>query len=75
MTVTSARKIQRFLAQPIHVAEKFTGIPGVYVPLKDTLEGFKAIVDGEVDRYPEAAFYNVGTIDDVEAKAKEARGR
>lgn len=71
LTVTRARKIHRFLAQPIHVAQKFTGIPGVYVPLKDTLEGFKAIVDGEVDRYPEAAFYNVGTIDDVEAKAKK----
>ena len=56
-TVTRARKLQRFLSQPTHVAEKFTGIPGVYVPLKDTLEGFRAIVDGEADQYPEAAFY------------------
>ena len=58
-TVNRARRIQRFLAQPTHVAEKFTGIPGVYVPLKETLRGFAAIVDGEMDRYPEAAFYNV----------------
>ena len=58
-------------AQPTHVAEKFTGIPGVYVPLKDTLEGFRAIVDGEADQYPEAAFYNVGTLEDVAAKAKQ----
>ena len=65
-----ARKIQRFLSQPTHVAEKFTGIPGVYVPLKETLRGFKAIINGEMDDYPEAAFYNVGTLDDVIAKAK-----
>ena len=71
MTVTRARKLQRFLAQPTHVAEKFTGIPGVYVPLKETLRGFQAIVDGEMDQYPEAAFYNVGTLDDVVAKAKK----
>ena len=71
MTVTRARKVQRFLAQPTHVAEKFTGIPGVYVPLKDTLEGFRAIVDGEADQYPEAAFYNVGTLADVAEKAKK----
>ena len=70
-TVARARKIQRFLAQPTHVAEKFTGIPGVYVPLKETLRGFAAIVDGEMDQYPEAAFYNVGTLDDVVAKAKK----
>ena len=56
------------------MAEKFTGIPGVYVPLKETLRGFAAIVDGEMDRYPEAAFYNVGTLDDVIAKA-EALGK
>lgn len=71
MTVNRARKVQRFLAQPTHVAEKFTGIPGVYVPLKDTLEGFRAIVDGEADQYPEAAFYNVGTLADVAEKAKK----
>ena len=69
--VTRARKLQRFLAQPTHVAEKFTGIPGIYVPLSETLRGFKAIVDGEMDQYPEAAFYNVGTIDDVVEKAKK----
>ena len=70
-TVNRARRIQRFLAQPTHVAEKFTGIPGVYVPLKETLRGFAAIVDGKMDQYPEAAFYNVGTLDDVVAKAKK----
>ena len=70
-TVARARRIQRFLAQPTHVAEKFTGIPGVYVPLKDTLESFAAIVDGELDQYPEAAFYNVGTWRDVVEKAKK----
>ena len=77
MTVLRARKLQRFLAQPTHVAEKFTGIPGIYVPLKDTLESFRAIVDGEADQYPEAAFYNVGTLADVAEKAKrlEAEGR
>ncbi len=69
-TVARARRLQRFLAQPTHVAEKFTGIPGVYVPLKDTLESFSAIVDGEMDQYPEAAFYNVGTWRDVVEKAK-----
>ena len=74
LTVGRARKIQKFLAQPTHVAEKFTGIPGVYVPLKETIRGFRAIVDGEMDEYPEAAFYNVGTIDDVKTKAKELNG-
>ena len=69
--VTRARKIQRFLAQPTHVAEKFTGIPGIYVPLKETIRGFQAIVDGKMDQYPEAAFYNVGTIEDVVEKAKQ----
>ena len=73
-TVMRARKIQRFLAQPMHVAEKFTNIPGAYVPLKETLRGFRAIIDGEMDEYPEAAFFNVGTIDDVPKKAKEMEG-
>ena len=73
LTVARARKLQRFLAQPTHVAEKFTGLPGVYVPLKDTIRSFKAIVDGEADEYPEAAFYNVGTIDDVVEKAGTLR--
>ena len=69
VTVYRARKIQRFLSQPFHVAENFTGIPGVYVPLSETIRGFKAILDGEMDKYPEAAFFNVGTIDDVIEKA------
>ncbi len=73
-TVARARRLQRFLAQPTHVAEKFTGIPGVYVPLKDTLESFAAIVDGELDQYPEAAFYNVGAWRDVVAKARKLEG-
>ena len=71
LIVNRARKMHRFLAQPVHVAEKFTGIPGIYVPLKDTLASFQAILDGEGDAYPEAAFYNVGTLEDVEAKAKK----
>ena len=69
LTVSRARKLQRFLAQPTFVAEKFTGLPGVYVPLEETLRGFEAILNGEMDRYPEMAFYNVGTIDDALAKA------
>ena len=70
-TVMRARKIQKFLSQPFFVAETFTGIPGKYVPLKETIRGFKMIIDGEMDAYPENAFFNVGTIDDVIAKAKE----
>ena len=73
LIVGRARRIQRFLAQPTHVAEKFTGIPGVYVPLSETVRGFKAIVSGEMDEYPEAAFYNVGTIDDVKKKADQIK--
>ena len=69
-TVYRARKIQRFLSQPTHVAEKFTGMPGVYVQLADTVKGFGAIVSGEMDKYPEQAFFNVGTLDDVISKAK-----
>ena len=69
--VTRARRIQRFLSQPMHVAEKFTGMKGIYVPLKETIRGFKAIVNGEMDEYPEAAFYNVGTLEDVIEKAKK----
>ena len=70
LTVNRARKIQRFLSQPFHVAENFTGVPGKYVPVKETVRGFKAILDGEMDAYPEAAFFNVGTIDEVVEKAK-----
>ena len=71
MTVHRARKIQRFLSQPFHVAEQFTGLPGKFVPLSETIKGFKAIVNGEMDHYPEAAFFNVGTIDEVIEKAKQ----
>ncbi len=70
LTVSRARKIQRFLSQPFHVAENFTGVPGKYVPVKETIRGFKAIINGEMDEYPEAAFFNVGTIDEVVEKAK-----
>ena len=69
LTVTRARKIQRFFAQPFHVAEKFTGISGIFVPIEETVKSFGAIIDGEMDRYPEEAFFNVGTIDDVIRKA------
>lgn len=69
LTVSRARKIQRFLAQPMFVAEKFTGLAGVYVPLKDTLRSFDMLISGQLDEYPEEAFYNVGTAEDVIAKA------
>ncbi len=69
LVVARARKIQRFLSQPFHVAEVFTGSPGVFVDLADTIKGFRAIVDGEYDHLPEGAFYMVGTIEEVEAKA------
>ncbi len=59
------------MAQPFHVAEQFTSISGKYVPLQDTIKGFKAILDGEMDEYPESAFFNVGTIEEVKEKAKE----
>jgi F-type H+-transporting ATPase subunit beta len=69
--VARARKLQRFLSQPFNVASKFTGVPGIYVPLSETIRGFKMILNGEMDQYPEAAFYNVGTIEDVVEKAKQ----
>ena len=69
LTVSRARKIQRFLSQPFNVAEKFTGNDGKYVSLQDTVAGFAAIVDGKADEYPEAAFYNVGNLDEVKEKA------
>ena len=71
--VFRARKIQKFLSQPFHVAENFTGIKGVYVTVKETIRGFKAILDGEMDEYPENAFFNVGTIEDVKKKAEEMK--
>ena len=70
LSVYRARKIEKFLSQPFHVAETFTGLKGVYVPLKESIRGFKAIVDGKVDDLPEMAFFNVGTIDDAIEKAK-----
>ncbi len=70
LTVARARKIQRFLSQPFHVAEEFTGRPGVYVPLPETIRGFKEIVEGKHDDLPEQAFYMVGTIDEAVEKAK-----
>jgi F-type H+-transporting ATPase subunit beta len=70
LAVARARKIQRFLSQPFHVAEVFTGSPGKYVPIKETIRGFKAIVDGEYDHLPEQAFYMVGTIEEAVEKAK-----
>ena len=71
IAVARARKLQRFLSQPFHVAEVFTGFPGIFVDLKDTIRSFKAVVNGEYDHLPEAAFYMVGTIDDAVAKAQK----
>ena len=70
LTVYRARKVQRFLSQPFSVAENFTGVKGQFVPVKETIRGFKAILNGDMDQYPEAAFFNVGTIEDVKAKAE-----
>ena len=75
VTVYRARKIQRFLSQPFHVAENFTGVPGRYVPVKETIRGFRAIISGEMDQYPEGAFFNVGTIDEAVEKAKKMMGQ
>ena len=70
LTVYRARKLQKFMSQPMSVAEVFVGIPGKYVPLRDTIRSFKAIIDGEVDDLPEAAFFMAGDIDDVKQKAQ-----
>jgi F-type H+-transporting ATPase subunit beta len=75
LTVSRARKIQRFLSQPFHVAEVFTGTPGRYVKLKDTVRGFKELVEGKYDDLPEQAFYMVGTIEEVVAKAERLGGK
>ena len=69
-TIYRARKVQKFLSQPFHVAENFTGVPGKYVPVKDTIRSFQAIINGDMDEYPEWAFFNVGTIEDVIENAK-----
>ena len=71
IVVHRARRVQRFLSQPFHVAEQFTGLKGVMVPIEDTIKGFNMIMDGEVDQYPEAAFNLVGTIDEAIAKGEE----
>ena len=71
LVVARARKIERFLSQPFFVAEVFTGSPGKYVPLKETIRGFKGILNGEYDHIPEQAFYMVGSIDEVLEKAKK----
>ena len=71
LVVDRARKIQRFLSQPFHVAEVFTGTPGVFVSLEDTIKGFKGLVEGDYDEIPESAFYMVGTIDEALEKSKK----
>jgi F-type H+-transporting ATPase subunit beta len=75
LTVNRARRIQRFLSQPFFVAEQFTGVPGVMVPIQDTIKGFQMILDGKVDNLPEQAFLNVGTIEDVMEKAKRIKSQ
>ena len=70
VTVARARKIQRFLSQPFFVGEKFTGVKGIYVPIEETVQSFEALVDGELDEVPEQAFFNVGGVESVLAKAK-----
>ena len=72
MLVSRARKIQRFLSQPLHVSAKFNGFPGIYVPLRETIRGFKEILEGKHDDLPESAFLFVGTIDEAVEKAKRA---
>ena len=69
LTVARARRIRNFLSQPFHVAEGFNGFKGVYVPIKETVRSFRAILDGKYDHYPENAFLYAGTIEDVEKKA------
>jgi F-type H+-transporting ATPase subunit beta len=71
LVVSRARKVERFLSQPFHVAEQFTGSPGVLVDVKDTVRGFKGLVDGDYDHLPEQAFYMVGTIEDAIKKAQK----
>ena len=75
MTVERARKIEKYLSQPFHVAEVFTGSPGVYVTLEDTINGFKGLLEGKYDDLPEAAFYMVGNIDEVLAKNEKMKAK
>ena len=72
--MTRARKIQRFLSQPFFVGEVFTGLPGIYVPIDETVEAFEALNSGELDHVPEQAFFNVGGVESVLAKAKSLEG-
>jgi F-type H+-transporting ATPase subunit beta len=74
LTVSRARKLQRFLSQPFHVAETFTGTPGKYVKLEDSIKGFKEVVEGKYDDLPEQAFYMVGGIEEVIEKAEKLKG-
>ena len=73
LTVARARKVQRFLSQPFFVAEQFTGTAGKYVPVQETIKGFKGLIEGEYDHIPEQAFYMVGNIDEVLEKAKQMK--
>ena len=73
VTVNRARRIERFLSQPFFVAEQFTGIPGKFVPIAETIDSFKRLADGEFDEFPEQAFFMCGGVDDVEEKAKQLR--
>lgn len=75
VTVNRARRIQRFLSQPFHVAEQFTGVQGVMVDIEDTIKGFNMILEGKVDNLPEQAFLNVGTIEEVIAKADKLKAQ
>jgi F-type H+-transporting ATPase subunit beta len=73
VTVNRARRIERFLSQPFFVAEQFTGIPGKFVPIAETIDSFRRLADGEFDEFPEQAFFMCGGVDDVEEKAKQLR--
>ena len=73
LVVARARRVQRFLSQPFHVAEQFTGLPGVYVPISETIRGFREILEGKHDEIPESYFMNAGTIDDVRKRYEDAQ--
>ncbi|MEO0686483.1 MAG: F0F1 ATP synthase subunit beta, partial [Cyanobacteria bacterium J06649_11] len=75
LIVARARKVERFLSQPFFVAEVFTGAPGKYVKLEETIKGFKSILSGEFDELPEQAFYMVGSIDEAKAKAEKMKSK
>jgi len=75
LVVSRARKMQRFFSQPFFVAEEFTGTPGRYVPLRETIKGFKEILEGRCDEWPEQAFYMVGNLDEAKEKAEQLSGK